>query len=86
MLSIGSTLPHRTKRLSFKNRQDPRDRKKTQLNPIVPMPNGNDPYASIPIKEGFKLGKICTFNLNNTELPQSHPPITKEIQSEKKVH
>ena len=32
--------------------------RKLQLNPIVPMPNGNDPYMSIPTKKVFELGRI----------------------------
>ena len=59
--------------------------RKPRSNPIVPMPNGNDPYAPIPIKEAFELGKIWTFNLN-TELPQTHPPIPKPTKLAKKVH
>ena len=61
-------------------------KRKRQLNPVVPMPNGNDPYASIPIREGFELGKIWTCNLNNAEIPATHPPIPKQILSAKKVH
>ena len=59
--------------------------RKLQLNPIVPMPNGNDPYTSIPTKVVFELGRIWTCNLN-TELPQAHPPVPTQIPSAKKVH
>ena len=59
--------------------------RKLQLNPIVPMPNGNDTYTSIPTKVVFELGRIWTCNLN-TELPQAHPPVPTQIPSAKKVH
>ena len=60
--------------------------RKLHLNPIVPMPNGNDPYMSIPTKKVFELGRIWTNNLHNTELPHTLPPIPTQVHSAKRVH
>ena len=57
-----------------------------QLDPIVPMPNGNDPYKSIPTKKVFELGKIWTRNLNSTDVPYTLPPTPTQIHSAKKIH
>ena len=64
----------------------PMMKRELQLDPIVPMPNGNDPYTSIPTKKVFELGRIWTRNLNITDLPYTLPPIPTQIHSEKKVH
>ena len=66
-----------------------------QSGPVVPMPNGQNLLASLPILDSFKPGKIwtsspsdpeCQISPNHTVISHSHPPKDEAKKLPRKVH